>query len=194
MPTDINQLLDMIREHGQLAYTFVFMWGMGNSLILVLLTGIAAHLGALEFGTLVMVCWFGAFAGDTIRFWVGRRFGSKWLSSFPRIERALQMTTRLVEHHHWWFAFVYRFPNGIRSLAGFAFGVSSVPTHIFLLLNFLSAGVWALVTVSLGYAFSHIAGKVVTDAASGLSMALLIGFLALFWVLGKRLDRALEKS
>lgn len=194
MPTDLNQLLALIREHGELAYTFVFIWGMGNSLILILLAGIAAHLGAFDFGKLVMTCWFGAFAGDAIRFWVGRRFGSRWLSSFPRIERMLQTTSRLIEHHHGWFAFLYRYPNGIRSIAAFAFGISTIQTRYFLLLNFLSAGVWAFSIVSAGYAFSKLTDKVVTDAASGLAMALLIGFVALFWLLGKKLDRALEKS
>jgi membrane protein DedA with SNARE-associated domain len=194
VPTDLNQLLAFVREHGEVAYTFVFLWGMGNSLILILLTGFAAQLGAFEFGKLVMVCWFGAFAGDAIRFWVGRRYGAKWLSSYPRIERVLQMTSRLVEHHHVWFAFLYRYPNGIRSLAGFAFGISSIPTRYFLLLNFLSAGVWAFSIVSIGYVFGKLADKLVTDAASHLSMVLLIGFLALFWFLGKRLDRVIEKK
>ncbi|HKY85872.1 MAG TPA: VTT domain-containing protein [Pseudorhodoplanes sp.] len=194
MPTDLNQLLALIREHGELAYSLAFMWGMGNSLILLLLSGFAAQLGAFEFGKLVMVCWFGAFAGDAFRFWVGRRFGVKWLSSFPRIERVLQMTTRLVEHHLVWFAFLYRYPNGIRSLAAFAFGISSIQTRTFLLLNFLSAGVWAFSIVSVGYLFSKLADKLVTDAASHLSMALLIAFVALFWFLGKRLDRVIEKK
>jgi membrane protein DedA with SNARE-associated domain len=194
MPTDLNQLLALIREHGELAYTFVFLWGMGNSLILILLAGFAAQAGAFAFAKLVVVCWFGAFAGDAIRFWVGRRYGAKWLSSYPRIERVLQMTSRLVEHHHTWFAFLYRYPNGIRSLAGFAFGISSIPTRYFLLLNFLSAGVWALSIVSIGYAFGKLTDKLATDAASHLSMALLIGFLALFWFLGKRLDRIVEKK
>jgi membrane protein DedA with SNARE-associated domain len=194
MPTDLNQLLTIIREHGELAYSFVFIWAAGNSLILILLTGYAAHLGAFDWGKLVAVCWFGAFAGDAIRFWIGRRFGSKWLSSFPRIERALQLTSRLVEHHSRWFVFVYRFPNGIRSLAGFAFGISSMPTRVFLLLNFISAGLWSVVTVSLGYAFSQLTDKVLTDAASGVAMAALILFVAVFWLLGKRLDRVIEKS
>jgi membrane protein DedA with SNARE-associated domain len=194
MPTDLNQLLNIVREHGELAYSFVFIWAMGNSLILVLLAGFASQLGGFDWGKLVMVCWIGSFAGDAVRFFIGRRFGSKWLSSFPRIERALQMTTRLVEHHYSWFVFLYRYPNGIRSLAGFAFGISSIPTRTFLLLNFVSAGLWSLTTVSAGYAFSKLTDRMVNDAASGLGMALLIGFLALFWFLGKRLDRALEKS
>jgi len=191
MPTDLNQILDVIRQHGDLAYSFVFTYAATNSLLLVLLAGYAAHLGVFDWGKLVMICWLGSFAGDAFRFWIGRRYGSKWLSSFPRIERALQSTARLVEHHYLWLIFVHRYPNGIRSLA---FGISSIPTRTFLLLNFISAGIWSLTTVSAGYAFSHFTDKVISDAASGLSMAALILFLGLFWLLGKRLDRAIGKS
>jgi len=194
MPADLNQILDVIREHGEVAYSFVFAYAAGNSLLLVLLAGYASHLGAFDWGKLVLICWLGSFAGDAFRFWVGRRFGSKWLSSFPRIERALLTTARLVEHHYQWLIFVHRYPNGIRGLAGFAFGISSIPTSTFLLLNFLSAGLWSVTTVSAGYAFSHFTDKVISDAASGLSMAALILFLGLFWILGKRLDRAIGKS
>jgi membrane protein DedA with SNARE-associated domain len=194
MPTDLNQILEVIREHGNLVYSFVFVWAVGNSLILVLLAGYAAHLGALDWGKLVTICWLGSFAGDAFRFWIGRRFGTKWLSSFPRIARAVQTIARMVEHHYPWLAFVYRYPNGIRSLAGFAFGISSVSTSTFLLLNFLSAGLWSLTTVSAGFALSHLTDKMVSDAASGLGMALLIGFVGLFWILGRRFERAIGKS
>jgi membrane protein DedA with SNARE-associated domain len=194
MPTDLNQILDLIRQHGELAYSFVFAYAASNSLLFVLLAGFAAHLGAFDWGKLVLVCWAGSFAGDAFRFWIGRRFGSKWLKSFPRIERLLLITARIIERHQWWFIFLHRFPNGIRSIAGFAYGISSIPVVTFLLLNFISAGLWALVTVSAGYAFSQFTDKMVSDAASGLGMALMIAFLGLFWILGKRLDRALEKS
>jgi membrane protein DedA with SNARE-associated domain len=194
MPTDLNQILDLIRQHGELAYSFVFAYAASNSLLFVLLAGFAAHLGAFDWGKLILVCWAGSFAGDAFRFWIGRRFGTKWLRSFPRIERLLLTTVRIVEHHQSWFIFLHRFPNGIRSIAGFAYGISSIPVMTFLVLNFVAAGLWALVTVSAGYAFSELTDKMLSDAASGLGLALMLGFLGLFWILGKRLDRAIGKS
>jgi membrane protein DedA with SNARE-associated domain len=192
-PTDLNQLLELIRTHGDLAYGFVFGWALGNS-FLVLLAGYAAHLGAFSWGKLVLVCWLGGFAGDVFRFWIGRRFGSQWLSSFPRIERALLDTERLVTRHYLWMIFVHRYVYGIRNLAGFAFGISNVPASTFLALNFVSAGLWSVTIISAGYAFSQFTDKVISDAASGMSVAALILFVGSFWLLGKRLNRAIEKS
>jgi membrane protein DedA with SNARE-associated domain len=193
MPTDLNQLLELIRTHGDLAYGFVFGWALGNS-FLVLLAGYAAHLGAFSWGKLVLVCWLGGFAGDGFRFWIGRRFGSKWLSSFPRIERALLDTERLVTRHYLWMIFVHRYVYGVRNLAGFAFGISALPAATFLALNFVSAGLWSVTIISAGYAFSQFTDKMVSDTASGISVAALVLFVGLFWLLSKRLSRALEKS
>ena len=89
-PTDLASFLDLIHEHGDAAYSLMFAYAASHSLLLALFAGYAAHSGALSVGTLIMVCWFGSFAGDVIRFWIGRRFGTRWLGSFPKLERAVQ--------------------------------------------------------------------------------------------------------
>jgi membrane protein DedA with SNARE-associated domain len=75
-PTDLASFLDLIHEHGDAAYGLMFAYAASHSLLLALFAGYAAHSRALSVGTLIMVCWFGSFAGDVIRFWIGRRFGS----------------------------------------------------------------------------------------------------------------------
>ena len=84
-PTDLASFLDLIHQHGDAAYSLMFAYAASHSLLLALFAGYAAHSGALGFGTLIMVCWFGSFAGDVIRFWIGRRFGTRWLGSFPKL-------------------------------------------------------------------------------------------------------------
>jgi membrane protein DedA with SNARE-associated domain len=193
IPTDVNQVLELIRTHGELAYGFVFGWALGNSFV-ILIAGYAAYLGAFSWGKLVLVCWLGGFAGDAFRFWVGRRYGARLLSSFPRIERAMRDTERMVTHHFLWMILMHRYVWGIRNLASFAFGISRVPTATFLALNFVSAGLWSVAMISAGYAFSHLSDKVISDAASRMSVVALVVFVGLFWLLSKRLSRALEKS
>ena len=61
----------------------MFAYAVSHSLLLALFAGYAAYSDALNFGTLIMVFWFGSFAGDVFRFWIGRRFGTRWLGSFP---------------------------------------------------------------------------------------------------------------
>ena len=117
-PTDLTSFLDVIRQHGNAAYSFLFVYAAGHSLLLTLFAGYAVHSGALDYFTLIMVCWAGTFTGDVFRFWIGRRFGTRWLTSFPKLERFVQTAAGLADRHYAWMMLFHRFPNGIRGVAG----------------------------------------------------------------------------
>jgi membrane protein DedA with SNARE-associated domain len=192
-PSDLTSFLDLIRQHGDAAYTFMFAYATGHSLLLALFAGYAAHSGALGLGTLIVVCWFGSFAGDVVRFWIGRRYGTRLLERFPRFERLVQTVIRLADRHYAWMILLHRFPNGIRGLAGFAYGMSRLPWSTFLALNFVAAGLWSGAVVSAGYAFGQFAEKTLSDASSGVGMAMLIAFLGLSWLLSRKLEQIVER-
>jgi len=192
-PTDLTSFLDLIRQHGDAAYSFMFAYAASHSLLFALFAGYAAHSGALSLATLIVVCWFGSFTGDVIRFWIGRRFGTRWLGSFPRLERAVQTAAQLANRHHVWMIMLHRYPHGIRGVAGFAYGMSQLPWSTFLILNFIAAGLWSGAVVSAGYAFGQVSEKVMSDASSGLGLVMLVAFLGLSWILSKKLERVLER-
>jgi membrane protein DedA with SNARE-associated domain len=191
---DLTYIFDLIRQHGDTAYAFIFAYAASHSMLVVLLAGYAANMGALDWGKLVVICWAGSCIGDVVRFWIGRRFGTRWLTRFPRTERAVQAAARLVDHHYFWIPMIHRYPSGIRSVGGFAFGISRLPRSTFHVLNVVSAGIWSVLMVSLGYAFGHVSAKTLSDTASGASLAIMLVFLGLFWVLSKRLERGLERG
>ncbi|WP_291863859.1 VTT domain-containing protein [Bradyrhizobium sp.] len=193
-PTDLTSFLELIRQHGDAVYTLVFAWTASHALLFTLFAGYAAHSGALSFGTLVMVGWFGSFTGDVIRFWIGRRYGTRWLGSYPRLERAVQTAARLADRHYIWMILLHRYPHGIRGVAGIAYGISQLPWSTFLALNFVAAGVWSCAIVSIGYGFGQVSEKVMSDASSGLGFVMLAAFLGASWILSKRLERAVEQT
>jgi membrane protein DedA with SNARE-associated domain len=194
IPTDLASFLDVIRQHGDAAYSLMFAYAASHSLLLALFAGYAAHAGALSFGSLIVVCWLGSFAGDVFRFWIGRRFGTRWLGSFPRLERAIVIAARLANRHYFWMILFHRYPHGIRSVAGFAYGMSQLPWSTFLALNFVAAGFWSCATVSAGFAFGQVSEKLLSDASSGVGLVMLIAFLGLSWILSKKLERVVERS
>jgi membrane protein DedA with SNARE-associated domain len=193
-PTDLASFLELIRQHGDAAYSLMFGYAASHSLLLALFAGYAASSGALGFGTLVMVCWFGSFTGDVVRFWIGRRFGTRWLQSFPRLERAVHTAARLADRHYVWMILLHRYPHGIRGVAGFAYGMSQLPWSTFLALNFVAAGLWSCAVVSAGYAFGQVSEKVMSDVSSSLALGLLVAFLGLSWILSKKLERVAERN
>jgi len=193
-PTDLASFLDLIRQHGNAAYIVMFAYAASHSLLFALFAGYAAHSGALQLGTLILVCWFASFAGDAFRFWIGRRFGTRWLGSFPRLERAVQTAARLADRHYVLMILFHRYPHGIRGVAGFAYGMSQLPWSTFLAINFIAAGVWSCTVVLAGYAFGQVSEKLMSDASSGIGSVMLVVFLGLSWILSRKLERVVERS
>jgi membrane protein DedA with SNARE-associated domain len=192
-PTDLASFLELLRLHGDEAYGLIFAFAASHSLLLTLFAGYASSSGSLDLGTLVAVVWAGSFLGDTIRFGIGRFFGTQWLSAFPRLQRTSQIVVRLVDRYYVWLILFHRYPHGIRGVAGFAYGMSRLSWPTFLAFNFVAAGIWSGVVLSAGHAFGQISEKLLNDAFSGIGMFMLLVFLALSWVLSKKLERVAEQ-
>jgi membrane protein DedA with SNARE-associated domain len=193
-PTDLASFLELIRQHGDAAYSFMFAFAAWHSLLLTLFAGYAASSGALGFGTLIAVCWIGSFAGDVIRFWVGRRYGTRWLGGASRIVRMVNIAVRLADRHYVWMILLHRYPHGLRGVAGFAYGLSRLPWSTFLALNVVAAGIWSCAVVSAGYAFGQLSEKMMNDASSGIGVVMLVVFLGLSWILSKKLEQVAERT
>ena len=193
-PTDLASFLELLRQHGDAAYGLMFAFAASHSLLLTLFAGYASSFGALSIGTLVAVVWVGSFAGDAVRFWIGRRFGNRWLAPFPRLYRTSQIVVRLADRYYVWMILFHRYPHGIRGVAGFAYGMSRLPWSTFLAFNFVAAGLWSGVILSAGHALGQVSEKLMNDASSGLGAALLIVFLLLSWILSRKLEHIVERS
>ena len=192
-PTDLASFLELLRLHGDEAYGLIFAFAASHSLLLTLFAGYASSSGSLDLGTLVAVVWAGSFLGDTIRFGIGRFFGTQWLSAFPRLQRTSQIVVRLVDRYYVWLILFHRYPHGIRGVAGFAYGMSRLSWPTFLAFNFVAAGIWSGAVLTAGHAFGQISEKLLNDAFSGIGMFMLLVFLALSWVLSKKLERVAEQ-
>ena len=193
-PTDLASFFELLRLHGDEAYGLIFAFAASHSMLLTLFAGYASSSGSLDLGTLVAVVWAGSFLGDTIRFGIGRFFGTQWLSPFPRLQRSSQIVVRLVDRYYVWLILFHRYPHGIRGVAGFAYGMSRLSWPTFLAFNFVAAGLWSGAILSAGHAFGQISEKLLNDAFSGIGIVMLIVFLALSWVLSKKLERVAEQS
>jgi membrane protein DedA with SNARE-associated domain len=193
-PTDLASFLEIVRQHGNAVYVFVLAYAASHSLLVTLFAGFAAHAGALSYGPLVVICWVGSFLGDAIRFWVGRRYGASLVGHYPKLERMMKVVTRLAGSHYLWMILAHRYPHGIRGLAGFIYGMSSISWATFLPLNLIASGIWSVAIVSLGYWFGQFSEKALNDASSSVGLFMLIGFLGLSWYLSRQLERFIEQQ
>jgi len=193
-PTDLASFLELLRQHGDAAYGLIFALAFSHSLLFTLFAGYASNSGALDLGTLIAVVWAGSFAGDAVRFWIGRRFGNQWLQPFPRLYRTSQIVVRLVDRYYAWLILLHRYPHGMRSVAGLAYGMSRLPWSTFLAFNFVAAGLWSGVVLSVGHVFGQVSEKLMNDASSTIGLVMLVVFLVLSWVLSRKLERIVERG
>ena len=93
--------------------------------------------------------------GDQTWFWVGRRFGRRWIERHPGRAADAERVARLLDRWGDWFVLSFRFLYGLRTISPLAIGLSSISAYRFALLNAISAMVWAGVVSGLGYLFGH---------------------------------------
>ena len=107
---------------------------------------------------------------------MGRHFGLKLLERRPawraRVDKALAWLRRFDIG----FILSFRFIYGVRNVSSFALGISGIDWRRFLSLNFIAAGLWALIFVGAGYLFGQASEAMLGDLAAEFRMAMLTVF------------------
>lgn len=151
---------ELIMEYGYLA-VFIGTFLEGETILIV--AGFAAYEGYLELPLVIMAAFFGSLFGDQLYFFLGRFKGCSILDRFeswkPRVERF----RKLMDRHNTWFILIFRFLYGLRNLAPFAIGLSNVSIRKFVLLNIISAAIWAVTLGILGFFFGQVMEAVLDD-------------------------------
>lgn len=129
----------------------------------LLLAGYAAHRGFLDFFAVVVIAALGAVAGDQFWFSLGRRQGVRVALARPWLRGPLRRALELVERHPVGMVFAMRFAWGLRTALPVAAGTSRVGWRRFLLLNVLSAAVWAPLIAGAGYLFGALLTQYLAD-------------------------------
>jgi membrane protein DedA with SNARE-associated domain len=119
---------------------------------IVVLGGLAAYHGLLELELVMLAAFVGSFLGDQVMYLAGRAWGPRVLARVPswrpRVEQALAILSR----HQVAFILGFRFLYGLRAVAAFTIGMAGIAPGRFLVLNMISAAVWAAAITALGYA------------------------------------------
>lgn len=133
-------MADLIAEYGYLAI-FVGCFLEGETVLV--LGAIAAKLGYLDIGLVILSGMVGSYLGDNLFFFLGRWYGDKLLRRWPIWRRRARGVKNLLKKYDTWFIIGYRFIYGIRSISPFVFGMSGVRPRRFLALDLAACGAWA---------------------------------------------------
>jgi membrane protein DedA with SNARE-associated domain len=184
-------LLDFVNAHQNWAVAVMFLTAFGESFAflsllfpgttLLVAAGTLMKTGALPTLPVVVGAVVGAVFGDSISYWIGRRFGGgiARLWPFTRHPEMLPGGIRFFARHGGKSVFIGRFFGPIRAVIPLAAGIMRMPRHRFWVANVVSALVWAPMLLFLGDLVGA-AGEHVLGA--GNTVILVFGGLTLFGV------------
>jgi len=188
MNIDYNGLIQQYGYFAILLGTFL----EGETILI--LGGVAAHLGSLDLSLVILTAFLGSSAGDQLYYFIGRWKGQRLLNHFPRWVGSAQKVFRLLERHKNVVILSFRFFYGLRNVTPFALGISRVETSRFVALNLIGAALWAVSFAIIGFligeAHERILGRGYGAVLLGVLVALFsAAWLARRWLAGRKAAR-----
>lgn len=120
-------------------YFALFLGTFFEGETILVLAGFLAFRGYMDINLVVVVAFFGSYAGDQLWYFLGRKHGRKLLARKPRWQL---MGDRALEHirkHPDIWVLTFRFVYGLRTVMPVAIGLSGYPPGRYLLLNGIGA-------------------------------------------------------
>jgi membrane protein DedA with SNARE-associated domain len=151
---------------------------------IMVLGGLAAHLGYLSLEGVIVCGFCGTVLGDQLYFFLGRRHGKSLLARRPALLARTQRVFRILERHQNLLITGFRFLYGLRSVTPFAIGMSDVSYLRFAVLNLIGAFIWAASIGLAGFYFGHAVETVLGDVKQYELelMAAIVGVAMLVWL------------
>lgn len=144
-------------------YLFLFFWTFLEGEAGLILAGYYAFEGTLALPGVMATALAGSFLGDQFYFYLGRWKGKRILGMFVSLERKLKRALVLIEKYGSLVAFISRYTYGLRIILPIILGMTNLSKKKFLILNLVSATIWAIAFSLAGYLFGKSASLLIDD-------------------------------
>jgi len=137
----------------------------------VILGGVLAGEGTLDYVVLLAIVWLCAFTGDLVSFLLGRRLGRVFLVKHgPRFKITpdrLEKVEAFFTRHGGKAVLIGRFIGFVRAVAPFVLGSGGVTLRRFLPYSIVGSGLWSALFVTLGFLFWQSLDQILSWAHQG---------------------------
>lgn len=144
---------DFIQTWGYLA---VFLGSLIEGESVILTAGFLAHEGYLSLPKIIIISFFGTLIADQVLYLVGRKYGERGLSNFPKLQNKANRAFKLLHKWDGYFMMSFRFIYGIRIMSPIVIGMSGILPRRFAIYNIFAAAIWAVVSCCAGYFLGHL--------------------------------------
>jgi membrane protein DedA with SNARE-associated domain len=169
-------LLEFIKAHQSWAIVVMFITAFGESFAflsllfpgttLLIAAGTLMKSGTLPILPVMVGAILGAVLGDSVSYWIGRRFGGGIARFWPfsRNPELLPSGIQFFERHGGKSVFIGRFFGPIRAVIPLAAGIMRMPRGRFWIANIVSALVWAPMLLLVGDAVGEAGDRLIGSA------------------------------
>lgn len=174
-------IAQVVQDYG---YPAVLVGTFFEGETILILGGLAAHLGYLSLQWVIACGFLGSLIGDQLFFLLGRRHGQAILARFPSWKAPSDRAFAIIERHQNILIVSFRFLYGLRTVTPLALGISNVSYLRFATLNLLGAAIWAVVIGVGGFYFGQVMESVM-GSVKRYELALagtVIGIAVLAWL------------
>ena len=163
---------------------------------IMVLGGLAAHLGYLSLDWVIACGFCGTLVGDQLYFFLGRRHGKTFLARRPSWQPSAGRVFLILERHQNLLIVGFRFLYGLRSVTPFAIGMSNVSYVRFAALNLIGAAIWAISIGLAGFFFGQAMETLLGDLKRYelAMMASLVGIASVAWLIRSFRQRRINSS
>ncbi len=147
-----EKLVNLLKEYG---YVILFVWSIMEGETGLVMAGVLSHTGDMNLWLAIIVAGIGGFVGDQIYFYIGR-FNKHYIHELMKKQRRkFALAHLLLKKYGWPVIFVQRYLYGLRTIIPMAIGLTRYSAKKFALINFVSAIIWAALTIIPAYIFGE---------------------------------------
>ena len=139
---------DLISNFGYIA---VFIGTFLEGETILALAGVAAAHGYMSYWAIVGVAIVGAFLGDQVCFFIGRRYGLRVLNRFPTLAAKAPRVQAILRRWDAPAVIGLRFAYGLRIAGPIVIGTCGISPWRLALFNFIGVLIWAPLVAGIGY-------------------------------------------
>jgi membrane-associated protein len=165
-----EHLTEFTRAHGSLIYGLLFLivfcetglvvtpFQPGDSLLFAVGALAADPASGLNIWIAAVVLLVAAILGDTVNYWIGRKFGGWMMRTFPRIVKPshIEKTNEFFVRYGGKTIILARFVPIVRTFAPFVAGSGEMDYKRFMFFNVTGAVLWVVTILPAGWFFGNI--------------------------------------
>ncbi len=126
-------------------YIGLFLYSLGGGFVALIGAGVLSFMGKMDLTASIAIAFFANALGDILLFYMARYQKSTMMEGIRKHRRKLALAHIMMKKYGSWIILIQKFIYGIKTLIPIAIGLTKYEFKKFAILNFLSAGVWALV-------------------------------------------------